>query len=56
MRELRYMPIDASLVQLAGAKLESFVAMKYFSRGWRLRAMPVARSLLPRQYAGEVSK
>lgn len=50
------MPIDASLLHVAGAKLESFVAIKYFSRGWRLRAIPVARSLLPRQYAGDVSK
>ena len=32
------------------------VAMKYLSRGWRLRATPVAYSDLPRQYTGAVSK
>ena len=43
------MASDASRLQVEGAKFESFVAMKYFSRGWRLRAMPVTRSDCPLQ-------
>ena len=48
------MAIDAS--RELSLKLLILVAMKYSLRLWRLSAMPVAVSLLPLQYTGEVSK
>lgn len=38
---------DSSRLCVLGLKLDSFVARKNFSRGWRFKAMPVARSDRP---------